>query len=171
MTDRQAPGVVNPKRARQWLCCVCDGHGGCGEQEAPADAAAPSSSIMTPLGRSGGECKPRAERRTPGRASVTEWGVRTPNPGRPDALWLHPADAAVPMLRVVPVGKRRNHRRAAGRLGKQSGKSGRYLRVLHWGSEYGWSLDVWGREWLFVTLSSAKQAAAGWDAITAPLPA
>src|SRR5438552_14490751 len=51
---------------------------------------------------------------------------------------------------------------------KRSGNSGRYLRVLNWASEYGLSLEQWGREWLLMTPRSANRRATVFEAMDVP---
>src|ERR1017187_7347801 len=50
----------------------------------------------------------------------------------------------------------------------RSGKSGMYLRVLKWLSEYGLSSETWGRLWVFVTPRSAINSATGLEVIEVP---
>src|ERR1041385_7958800 len=64
--------------------------------------------------------------------------------------------------------KRRQKARPSSIEPKRSGNSGRYLSVLKWASEYGLSLEQWGREWLLVTPRSASSSATGLDAIDVP---
>src|SRR6188508_659038 len=51
---------------------------------------------------------------------------------------------------------------------KRSGKPGRYFKVLNCASEYGLSLETWGREWVFVTPRSASRNATGLEVIEEP---
>src|SRR5947207_9169950 len=67
--------------------------------------------------------------------------------------------------------KRWQNARASAIDPKVSGKSGRYFRVRKCDSEYGLSLLVCGREWVFVTPRSASRNATGWEAIEEPLSA
>src|ERR1035441_8442728 len=50
----------------------------------------------------------------------------------------------------------------------RSGKSGMYLRVLKWLSEYGLSSETWGRLWVLVTPKSAINSATGFEVIEVP---
>jgi hypothetical protein len=50
----------------------------------------------------------------------------------------------------------------------RSGKSGRYLNVLNWASEYGLSLETCGREWVLVTPRSASREATDFEVIADP---
>jgi len=76
--------------------------------------------------------------------------------GRNDIVRRVEPEARVPVFGVLYHGKKFSavHRGMLGRS-KASGKSGRYLSVLNWASEYGLSLDTCGREWRFVTPRSA----------------
>src|SRR3954470_22171268 len=67
--------------------------------------------------------------------------------------------------------KRWQNARASSMQPNRSGKSGRYFRVRNCASEYGLSLEVRGREWVFVTPRSASRNATGLDAIEEPLSA
>src|SRR6266498_5687946 len=58
--------------------------------------------------------------------------------------------------------------RASSIEAKRSGKPGRYLRVLNCDSEYGLSLETWGREWGLVTPRSASRHATGLEVIDEP---
>jgi hypothetical protein len=50
----------------------------------------------------------------------------------------------------------------------RSGKPGRYFKVLTWLSEYGLSLQRWGREWVLVSSRSASRNATGLEVIDEP---
>src|SRR5437763_12584702 len=58
--------------------------------------------------------------------------------------------------------------RAASMQAKRAGKSGRYLSVLNWLSEYGLSLLTCGREQDWVTPRSASRNATGLEVIEEP---
>src|SRR6188768_1859006 len=58
--------------------------------------------------------------------------------------------------------------RAASIEAKRSGKPGRYFKVLNCASEYGLSLETWGREWVLVTPRSASRKATGCEVIEDP---
>jgi hypothetical protein len=69
------------------------------------------------------------------------------------------AQAPMVMLGVVPGKKTWPCARASWIEPNRSGKSGRYLKVLNWASEYGLSLETCGREWVLVTPRSASRKA------------
>src|SRR5229473_2106167 len=57
--------------------------------------------------------------------------------------------------------KCRQWARASSMLPNRSGKSGRYLSVLNWASEYGLSSETCGRLWVLATSRSTSKAATG----------
>ena len=78
------------------------------------------------------------------------------------------ADAAMPVLAVVPVEEGAAVSAAVLRGSEALGKSGRYLSVLNWASENGLSLETCGLEWVFVTPRSASSCATSLERIELP---
>ena len=76
--------------------------------------------------------------------------------GTPGLDGCGPAEPAVAVLVVVPGEEVLAVRPGGFDRGEPGGEGGRYFSVLNCASEYGLSLDTWGREWDWVTPRSAN---------------
>ena len=76
--------------------------------------------------------------------------------------------AAMMVFVSVPVKNSRQNPRVSCRYPKRAGNPGRYFMVLNWLSEYGLSLETWGRLWVLITPRSANKKATGLDLIDEP---
>src|SRR5439155_6911985 len=104
-------------------------------------------------------------------------GGAPPPPPPPSAYGARYPDIGLFHGTTVPTGspayrdhwkKRRQKARPSSIEPKRSGNAGRYLSVLKCASEYGLSLEQWGRDWLFVTPRSANSRATGLEAMDVP---
>ena len=78
------------------------------------------------------------------------------------------AEAAVAVLVVVPREEFLAVRPGGFGRGERAGNAGRYFNVVNGASEYGLSLDTWGRKRDWVTPRSASISAAGLEIMELP---